>query len=145
MDLEISDSKIEKVLLDERNTNMLGLTSAKVSYQIGEIIEELNEKIPRTEIIEIKQKLKNYKYVDEISDLKEGSYIRWISLTDDNCILRKGALYCDVKITDTEILLLCKTVYNNKMFYLKLDENIIFQKLLLDDIILLTVLDYYSK
>lgn len=145
MEIEISDSKIEEVIFDEKNTNMLGLTSAKVSYQIGEIIEELNKKITRTEIIEIKGKLKQYKYVDEINDLKEGSYIRWISLTDDNCVLQKGALFCDAQITDTEIQLLCKTVYKNNLFYLKLDENIIFQKLSLDDIILLTVLDYYSK
>ena len=93
----------------------------------------------------MKNKLKHYKYIDEISDIKEGTYIRWISIIDDDCVLQKGGIFCETQITDTQIILLCKTVYNNKLFSLKLDENIIFQKLTTDDIILLTVLDYYAK
>ena len=66
------------------------------------ILQELHLK--REETLELLKKLVQYKYVDEMDDLKYGTYIRWIPLANPNYIeLKKGAIFCNIKITD-EIL-----------------------------------------
>lgn len=147
--MEISDAKIQKAFNNEENKYLLGFTTETMQKMIKEIIEELD--LSRETNIEIRRSLRNYKYVDEVSDLKYGTYLRWISLktdtdTDtDTLKLNKGAIFCETKISDNGISLLCKSVYGNRLFQLMLDENIIFQKLTNEEIILLTALDFLAK
>ena len=145
--MEISDAKIQKAFNNEENKYLLGFTTETMQKMIKEIIEELD--LSRETNIEIRRSLRNYKYVDEVSDLKYGTYLRWISLktdTDTDIVkLNKGAIFCETKISDNGISLLCKSVYGNRLFQLMLDENIIFQKLTNEEIILLTALDFLAK
>lgn len=141
--MELDDSKIEKAFENEQNKYLLGFTSEKLNNMIRDLIGELE--LEREESQKIVQSLKNYKYVDEVSDLKYGTYLRWVPL-NEKYRLNPGALFCEAKITDNGISLLCKSVYNKRnMFQLQLDENIIFQKLTNEELILLTALDYLSK
>ena len=41
-----------------------------------------NLHLSRKEMIDMLKKLENYKYVEEVDDLKYGSFIRWIPLTN---------------------------------------------------------------
>ena len=138
-------NKLLKALDDETNENLLDFTSQKMKEMNLKIIKELQ--LPRNETLDILKKLNDYKYVDEMSDLKYGTYIRWIPINNPNTIiLTKGAVFCEMKITDDGVFLVCKNYgYSSKHFQLKMDINLIFQKLTTQEQILLSALDHLAK
>ena len=100
-------NKLLKALDDETNENLLDFTSQKMKEMNLKIIKELQ--LPRNETLDILKKLNDYKYVDEMNDLKYGTYIRWIPINNPNIIvLTKGAVFCEMKITDDGVFLVCK-------------------------------------
>jgi hypothetical protein len=138
-------NKLLKALDDETNENLLDFTSQKMKEMNLKIIKELQ--LPRNETLDILKKLSDYKYVDEMNDLKYGTYIRWIPINNPNIIiLTKGAIFCEMKITDDGVFLVCKNYgYSSKHFQLKMDTNLIFQKLTTQEQILLSALDHLAK
>ena len=96
------------------------------------------------ETLKIYDKLKDYKYVDEMSDLKYGTFIRWIPIEDpENIILTKGALFCEIKIKDEGVFCICKNIgFPYRHFQISLDKNLIFQKLSDQELVLLSALDH---
>jgi hypothetical protein len=138
-------NKLLKALDDETNENLLDFTSQKMKEMNLKIIKELQ--LPRNETLDILKKLNDYKYVDEMNDLKYGTYIRWIPINNPNIIvLTKGAVFCEMKITDDGVFLVCKNYgYSSKHFQLKMDTNLIFQKLTTQEQILLSALDHLAK
>ena len=110
------------------------------------ILKELH--LPKKGTINIYTKLKDYKYVDEMNDLKYGTYIRWIPIEDPtNIHLTKGALFCEMKITDDGVFCVCKNLgySSNRHFQISMDKNLIFQKLTEQEIILLSALDHLAN
>jgi hypothetical protein len=140
MDVE----KLLKALDDESNENLLNFTTKKIKEMNLNVLKELQ--MSKNETLDIFSKLKEYKYIDEMNELKYGSYIRWIYLSDPtNLFLTKGALFCEVKITDEGVYLTCKNYgNNNKHFTIKMDECLIFQKLSQQELVLLSALDHLS-
>jgi hypothetical protein len=138
-------NKLLKALEDETNENLLDFTSDKMREMNLKIIKELQ--LPRDESLSILKKLKEYKYVDEMSDLKYGTYIRWIPIENPKQIgLTKGAIFCEMKITDDGVFLICKNLgYSSKHFRISMDSNLIFQKLTDQELILLSALDHLAK
>ena len=138
-------NKLLKALDDEANENLLDFTSQKMKEMNLKIIKELQ--LPRNETLDILKKLNDYKYVDEMSDLKYGTYIRWIPINNPNTIiLKKGAVFCEMKITDDGVFLVCKNYgYSSKHFQIQMDTNLIFQKLTTQEQILLSALDHLAK
>ena len=140
-------NKLYKALDDESNETLLNFTTKKIVEMNLKIINELQ--LERNVALEIMTKIKGYKYVDELSDLKYGAYIRWIPINDPNPIniqITKGALFCDTKIKEDGVYVICKNYgYSNKHFQIKLDENLIFQKLTDQEQVLLSALDHLSK
>jgi hypothetical protein len=140
-------NKLYKALDDENNENLLNFTTKKIVEMNLEIINELQ--LERKQALEIMKKLKGYKYVDELSDLKYGTYLRWISINDPepvNIHLTKGALFCDIKIKEEGVYIILKNYgYSNKHFQIKLDENLVFQRLTEQELVLLSALDHLSK
>ena len=45
-------------------------------------------------------KLKEYRYIDELSDIVLGNYCRWIDLNDKNLELKKGGFLSCINISD---------------------------------------------
>ena len=69
-----------------------------------------------------------------------------VANTPDEIDLKKGALFCEMKITDDGVFLVCKNFgYNSKSFRLSMDKNLIFQKLTDQELILLSALDHLAK
>jgi hypothetical protein len=136
-------NKLLKALDDEQNENLLDFTTRKIKLMNENILKELQ--LPKQIFQDYLNKLENYKYVDEINDLKYGSFIRWIPINDpNNLVLKKGALVCEIKIRDTGIFISCKT-FPNKYFQIKMDECLIFQLLSEEERVLLSALDHISK
>ena len=138
-------SKLLKALDDDSNETLLNFTSDKITEMNLNIIKELQ--LPRKNTIDIMNKLREYKYVDEMNELKYGAYIRWIPIEDPtNINLTKGALFCEMKITDDGVFCVCKNYgYNLRYFQLSMDKNLIFQRLTDQELVLLSALDHLSK
>jgi hypothetical protein len=138
-------NKLLKALDDDSNETLLNFTSDKITEMNLNIIKELQ--LPRKDTLDIMNKLRDYKYVDEMNELKYGAYIRWIPIEDPNNIhLTRGALFCEMKITDDGVFCVCKNYgYNLRHFQLSMDKNLIFQKLTDQELVLLSALDHLSK
>ena len=137
--------KLEKALDNTKNESIMNFTTKKLREMILKILKELE--LPRNETIELMKKLKDYKYVDEMNDLKTGTYIRWINITvPENLDLNKGAIFTTTNVTDKGVFIVCKTVtqYKSIFFQLKLEENLIFQKLTTEELVLLSALDHLA-
>ena len=134
-----------KALEDDTNEALMNFTTKQLREMILKILKELQ--LPRNETIELMKNLKDYKYVDEMKDLKYGTYLRWIPIDDpENIHLTKGALFCEMKVKEDGVYITCKNYgYNRKYFQIKLDENLIFQKLTEQELVLLSALDHLSK
>lgn len=138
-------NKLLKSLEDESNELLFNYTTKKIKEMNLRILKELS--LSRDETISLMNKLKYYRYVDEMNELKYGTYLRWIPIDNPEKIeLTKGAIFCEIKITDDGVKLVCKNHgFPPKHFQIKLDENLIFQKLTDQELVLLSALDHLSK
>ena len=138
-------NKLMKALDNETNENLLNFTTQKITEMILNILKEL--KLSKKDTLELLSKLKNYKYVDEMNELKCGAYLRWIPMTNpDEIYLTKGALFCEFKITDNGVFMICKNFgFDSRHFRISLDNNLFFQKLTDQELVLLSALDHLSK
>ena len=138
-------NKLLKALDDDSNETLLNFTSKTIREMTLKILKELE--LPKKETDYIFNKLKDYKYVDEMNDLKDGTFIRWIPIENpDNIHLTKGALFCEMKITDDGVFCICKNLgYSGRHFQISMDKNLIFQKLTGQELVLLSALDHLSN
>ena len=135
MDLE----EITKAAENDNNSHILNLTTLIIHKMKNHILDELQ--LTRIEKMEIMKKIKKYRYVDQMNELKYGGFIRWINITDpENLFLTKGAIFCDFKINDNGVMILYKNFYG-KTYEFKMEECIIFQKLSYQEEVLLKVMD----
>ena len=137
--------KLLKALDDESNEVLLNFTTDKIKEMNLNILKELH--LSRKDTLELLKKLKDYKYIDEMNELKYGAYIRWIPIEDPtNIMLTKGALFCEMKITDDGVFCVCKNYgFKARYFQLSIDKNLIFQKLTDQELVILSALDHLSK
>jgi hypothetical protein len=137
--------KLLQALDDDSNETLFNFTTDKIREMTLNILKELH--LSKKETIDIYNKLKDYKYVDEMNDLKYGTYVRWIPIEDPtNIHLTKGALFCEMKITDDGVFCVCKNFgFPTRHFQIAMDKNLIFQKLTEQELVLLSALDHLSK
>lgn len=138
-------NKLLKALDDETNETLLNFTTEKIREMNLNILKELQ--LPKKDTLDLLRKLNEYKYIDEMNELKYGSYIRWIPIENpDNIYLTQGAIFCEMKITDDGVFCICKNYgYKSRHFQISMDKNLIFQKLTDQELILLSALDHLSK
>ena len=138
----LDEDKLLQALEDDENKCLLNLTTSKIKSIKNNVLQQLS--LDREDLIILHDKLQEYRYVDEIPDVKYGCYIRWIRLKNpDEIKLTNGGVVIDVSVMKDDIYLTCKN-NRNRMFKLKMSENIIFQKLTEQEKILLSVLDYVN-
>ena len=137
--------KLLKALDDESNDTLMNFTTEKIREMNLNILKELQ--LTKKETLDLFNKLKDYKYVDEMSDLKYGTFIRWIPIEDPtNIHLTKGALFCEMKIRDDGVFCVCKNYgFPPRHFQISMDKNLIFQKLTDQELVLLSALDHLAK
>jgi hypothetical protein len=137
--------KLLKALDDDSNETLLNFTTDKIRDMNLNILKELH--LSKQDTLDLLKKLRDYKYVDEMNELKYGAYIRWIPIEDPTSIhLTKGALFCEMKITDDGVFCVCKNYgFKSRHFQISIDKNLIFQKLTDQELVLLSALDHLSK
>ena len=132
-------TKIIQSLDIEENLKILNLTNEKINKINVSILNELN--LPIDVVKSYTNKLKGYKYIDDFTELKPGTFIRCIPITkDNNFSLSQSSIVCDTIITSEGVNVRIKTFYN-KNYSLNLEEYLVFQKLTKDEQIILYALD----
>ena len=128
---------------NDNNEPIMKYTRDQINAIKNDILQQLQ--LPREQIKSFHKKLKHYRYVNDLTDINYGSYIRWISLKSPEHIkLTNGGLLCDTKFFENGVQLLCKNNFN-RMFQIKFDENLIFQKLSDQEQIILDVINYLKN
>ena len=138
-----SDLNVDNLLsaLDNnKNESIMNLTNKKIQEMIFSILKELH--LDRETMVNYFKKLKGYKYVDELNDLKYGGFIRWIPITDPAHLpLNQCGIICDIIISDDGVYIVCKN-FMHRHYRFKMDECLIFQKLSAQELIILSALDH---
>ena len=138
------DDVLDKALNNEKNNSIIKLNTSKIDKIKNEILDELNitEKYKKI----LLNKLKYYRHVDEMPDIEFGNYIRWIPIKNSTTEIKltNGGLIIGIEIFDNGIHIKCKNNMN-RIFQIKLDECLVFQKLTDQEQILLKVVDYLER
>ena len=143
MSEEEKNTHLVKALDNENNESIMNYNSRLIKTIKNDYLQKLI--LPREKLKDYHTKLKDYRYVDDLSDIQYGRYIRWINLKNPEKIeLTRGGMIIDIKILSSGIHVVCKNTYNHR-FQIKIDECYIFQKLTDQEKILLMALDYVQK
>ncbi len=137
LDLE----KLDKAIDNPKNDKVINIDLEKLNELNSKILKELN--IPKGKRIEMEVKLKEYVFIDELDEIEEGGFIKWINLDPVDSIikLREGGIIIGYELGKEGVLLKCKN-FKHRFFSLSLEKNIIFQKLSRQQLILLSALKF---
>ena len=128
-------NKLLYALDNDTNESIMNLTTQKIIEMNLNILKELH--LEKSITLNYLKKLKGYKYIDEINELKYGSFIKWIPITDPNYLpLHYCGIICDIKITDNGVIIIAKN-FMHRHYSFKMDECLVFQKLTNSEKILL--------
>ena len=139
---ELNIDLLTRAAENEDNAHILNLTTESVTAAKTSILQDMvNDETIRQDILE---KLEGYVYIDEIHEVRSGTYIRWLNVEDDDNInLAKGGIFCDVRFSDYGAVLRCKT-FRNRYYEVKMDNVILFRKLTPQERVLMSALTYLS-
>ena len=132
--------KLLKTLENDKYDDLMELSYANNKNNKNDILQSLQLK--GNELKQFHEKLKSYRYVDEIDEFKIGNYIRTVDLRQpDNIKLSKGGIIIDIEAINSNLLIKTKN-FQNKIFTLRFEEHLFFQKFNQQEEILLTVLNH---
>lgn len=139
----IDPDKVSIAISNESNESIMKLNNRKIKQIKNDLFQKLH--FNRSDIKILHQKLKEYRFVDEMNDINYGRYIRWINMKNvDNLKLTNGGIICEILATDNGNIITCKNGIN-RLFRIKMEECLIFQKLTDQEKVLLSVLDYVDE
>lgn len=134
--------KLLHALDNNNNANILSQTTKTIEDTKEYML--LNLGLSKATHRGILKKLKLYQFVDELPDMKYGSYIRWINLTNAETLkLTNGGIVCEMKVGEKGIIIVCRNNIN-RFFQFNMNECLIFRKMTEQELILLSALDYIS-
>ena len=142
-DTNVNVDKLMYALDNENNENIMNLTTQKILEMNLNILKELH--LDKSTALNYLKKLKEYRYIDEINDLKHGAFIKWIPITDPSYLpLHHCGMICDIKITDNGVFITCKN-FMHRHYTFKMDECLIFQKLTSQEKVIIYALDHLEQ
>lgn len=140
---ESIDTTMEQIIQELDHKNLLHLNSSKIKEMKNNILQKLY--LSREELLKYHRVLSKYRYVDELDEIKIGSYIRWFNLKKiESLKLTNGGILIDVQPGIDDINLICKN-NRNILFTLSLNKSIVFQKINYQEELLIKIVDYIQK
>lgn len=137
------DHTMGQIIQELDNKNLLHLNSSKIKEMKNNVLQKLY--LTREELLKYHKVLSKYRYVDEMDEIKIGSYIRWFNLKNiENLKLTNGGILIDVQSGIDDINLICKN-NQNRLFTLSLNKSIVFQKINYQEELLIKIVDYIQK
>ena len=83
MDEEVHE-KLKDILDNEDNSSIIKLTRSKIKEIKNNNLQKLQ--LDREKLKDYHKKLEEYRYVEDISDIRYGFYIRWINLKNPDTV-----------------------------------------------------------
>lgn len=134
--------KLLKALENVKNEELLKEDMKTIEKMKTDMIKTLHQSVKTNK--ELLKKLTYYRFVDELPDMKYGSYIRWINITDPTKIkLTTGGIVIEMKIGINGVIVVCKNKMNRR-FQVNMTESLIFRKLTQQELVLLSALDFVN-
>ena len=139
----LNEEYLIKSLDNENNVGIENLSTRKIKSLKNDYLQQLQ--LSRDDLKNYHSKLKEYRFVDDLTNIQYGRYIRWISLKNPEKIcLTTGGVIIDIQLLEDGIYILCKN-FRNKRMKIKIDECFIFQKLTDQEKTIISALDYLEK
>lgn len=143
MDDEVLADDLFNALENETNSSIMNLTNSKIKDHKNNVLQRLQ--LPRDKLKIFHKKLKNYRYIRGMNDLQYGYYLRWIPLKNPNELyLTNGGNICSIEIINSQIQIKLKN-NRNRIFQIKYDNCILFQKITDQEKVILGILDFLDK
>jgi hypothetical protein len=139
----LNEEYLIKSLDNENNVGIENLSTRKIKSLKNDYLQQLQ--LSRDDLKNYHTKLKEYRFVDDLTNIQYGRYIRWISLKNpEKLCLTTGGVIIDIQLLEDGIYILCKN-FRNKRMKIKIDECFIFQKLTDQEKTIIAALDYLEK
>ena len=142
IDVDALLAKIES----EDNHYLENKTLADISKDIFDAVSELN--IQNDLATKFCDRLSGYRYVERVCDLRNGKLMRWIkrptSFLLNEKSLTNGGILMNIKIENSGVQLLCRN-NANRFFNIKFDDCLVFQKLTMEEQLILMSYEYSDK
>lgn len=131
-----------KALDNQDNESIMNVDFKEIQKIKNDMLQKIG--LSRQKLKEYHKSLKMYRYIDELPELRYGSYIRWISLKNpENITLSNGGIVCDIKVNEG-INIICRNNMH-RFFQFKMGECLVFQKLSQQEQVILSALNYLNK
>jgi hypothetical protein len=152
IDIDSLLNKIEK----EDNNYLENKRLSDISKDIFDAISELNLNGYKDKDNDLAKdfcnRLSGYRYVERICDLRNGKLMRWIKRPSNNNItdskkvttLTNGGILMNIKIENSGVQLLCRN-NANRFFNIKFDDCLVFQKLSMEEQLILMSYEYIDS
>jgi len=143
MTSNLNIQELLSALDNDEHSNLLNTSYEKIAKDKNDILQQLQFNSEKLKMYHTK--LKDYRYVDELNDLKYGQYIRWINIKNpERLTLTNGGIFLEIKLLDTGTHMMIKNNMN-RIFQIKMDECIVFQKLSDQEKIILLAIKYLNN
>jgi hypothetical protein len=142
---------LKQALDNDQNNAIYDETNASIVDKKRKVLSQFD--LSRTKIADLMEKLQNYRYVEDLNDLRTGAYLRWVYIGDEendneffdddnqDFHLNKGALFCETKVEADGLYIICKT-YQGKFFQFPMNgDYLFFQKLSAQEQTILNTID----
>jgi hypothetical protein len=120
------DDLLRDMSIDINNT----MSFETIQNEIRETLK--NSGLSNDKVAEFSKKMDGYKQINNVFELQRGRHIRWMRTLSQPT---NGAILIDIKFLDNGTYILCKNIMG-KMFQIKYDDCIIFQKMTTDEIMI---------
>lgn len=143
MSSNLNIQELLSALDNDDHSNLLNTSYEEIAKDKNDILQQLRFTKEKLKIYH--NKLKDYRYVDELNDLKYGQYVRWINIKNpENLKLTNGGIFLEIKLLDTGTHMMVKNNMN-RIFQINMDQCVIFQKLSDQERIILLALKYLNN
>ena len=133
--------ELDKIVEDIHKYKLDNLDSKKINKIKYDTLKSIVE--DRDELVYYYKLLNSYRHIDEIDEIRIGSYIRFFNLKKaekkQSLDLMRGGFVCDIKVSNNNIIIMCRN--GNRFFNIKMNECIIFQKNTKQEEVLIQIID----
>jgi hypothetical protein len=132
---------------DPRNNDIFKLTNKKIKDMIKHVLNITLNNYPQELKAEFHTRLKGYRYVEDISVLREGTFIKWFHGKQDVIIqpkLNNGGIIVGVNIGENGTFILCKN-FNGTFYSVNMADCFVFQKITRDEQLILQTIDLIER
>lgn len=143
-DMSLDVNTLLRAMDNDKNESIMKLTSVEIKKEKNDILQKLGVK--GETLSDLHNRLKDYRYIDNLEQLNYGAFVRWINIKDPNNIfITPGAIVTEMKVKDDAVLIICKGMKTNRIYMFDFNSCLVFQKLSNQEKVLLFAMDSLNK